>query len=217
MSDTKDAIDLMVEAMDAANPPSEAPDNTGQAVEVEEVKAEEHSDSEDGDYGNEQFKNRNTRIYGQKFVPNNTDFRSTTEKTETTFSAEVFRQWDTAEQLPNGGIDFPLGINYAGATNTSTGPNETELVNYIYNGVKTKPKLMWYLQGANVFNDYSPSGITYNATYPATTYNVWIGNSSGTTYLQQENIPTDIDNGASVESYSLIVYAVQVSSVQIKV
>jgi len=51
MSDTKDAIDLMVEAMDAANPPSEAPDNTGQAAEVKEVTAEEHPDSDDGSTG----------------------------------------------------------------------------------------------------------------------------------------------------------------------
>ena len=152
------------------------------------------TDSEDGDYGNEQFKNRNTRIYGQKFVPNNTDFRSTTGKTETTFSAEVFRQWDTAEQLPNGGIDFPLGINYAGSTNTSTGPNETEVVNYIYNGVKTKPKLMWFLQGNNVLGQYSVTGTTYDFVKPYPTYEVYIGdatNATGntTTYQRSINIP----------------------------
>ena len=153
------------------------------------------TDSEDGDYGNVQFKNRNTsRIYGQKFVPNNTDFRSTTGKTETTFSPEVFRQWDTPDQLPNGGIDFPLGINYAGSTNTSTAANSAEVVNYIYNGVKTKPKLMWFLQGNNLLGQYSATGTTYDFLKTGVTYQIFIGdatNATGntTTYNRTVNCP----------------------------
>ena len=51
MSETKDAIDLMVEAMDAANPPANTDGDEGQTVEVEKVKAEEHPDSDEGDSG----------------------------------------------------------------------------------------------------------------------------------------------------------------------
>ena len=156
-------------------------------------------DQEDGDYGNVQFKNRNNRIYGQKFVPNNTDFKSTTGETHTTFSTEIFRQWDAIE-LPNGTIAdsghirLPLGINYAGSTSEVTANNQVQ-ANYEYTGVKTKPKLMWFLQGANPLNEYSVTGKTYNFSYSATTYNVWVGPSNaptGTTsnvYLSQENIP----------------------------
>ena len=153
------------------------------------------TDSEDGDYGNVQFKNRNTnRIYGQKFVPNPTDFKSTTGKTETSFSAEVFRQWDTPDQLPNGGIDFPLGINYAGSTNTSTGGLDNEVINYIYTGVKTKPKLMWFLQGSNLLAQYAATPITYDFALTARTYTISIGNvttatGNTTTYVDPFNIP----------------------------
>ncbi|CAB5214265.1 hypothetical protein UFOVP185_43 [uncultured Caudovirales phage] len=156
-------------------------------------------DVEDGDYGNVQFKNRNNRIYGQKFIPNNTDFKSTTGETHTSFSSEIFRQWDAIE-LPNGTIAdsghirLPLGINYAGSTSEVTANNQVQF-NYEYTGVKTKPKLMWFLQGANPLNEYSPTGKTYNFAYSASTYNVWVGPSNaptGTTsnsYLFQENIP----------------------------
>jgi hypothetical protein len=146
------------------------------------------TDLEDGDYGNQQFKNRQNRIYGQLNQNNPTDFKSQEKKIDTIFSPEIIRQWDTADQPNSSGILIPLGINYAGSSNTSTN-GSSERTNWNYSGVKTKPKLMWYLQGANVFNDYSPTGITYNATLPATTYNVWIASSSGSTYLSQENIP----------------------------
>jgi hypothetical protein len=155
-------------------------------------------DLEDGDYGNIQFKNRNNKIYGQKFVANTTDFKSTTGETKTTFSPEIFRQWDAIE-LPDGTIadsghiQLPLGINYAGSTSSATIGGQDQTV-YQYTGIKTKPKLMWFLQGANVLNEYSSTGKTYNFTYTASTYNVWIGPSNvatGTTtgYLFQENIP----------------------------
>jgi hypothetical protein len=155
-------------------------------------------DLDDGDYGNIQFKNKNNKIYGQKFVANATDYKSTTGETKTTFSPEIFRQWDAIE-LPDGSmadsghISLPLGINYAGTTTSATISGQDQTI-YQYTGVKTKPKLMWFLQGANVLNEYSSTGITYNFTYTASTYNVWIGPSNvatGTTsgYLFQENIP----------------------------
>jgi len=146
------------------------------------------SDSEDGDYGNITFKNTNNRIYGQKFESNNTDFKSSTGETKTFFGPQIFRQWDTPDQLPNGGIDFPLGINYAGTTNTQD-VNDQQIVHYQYTGVKTKPKLMWFLQGNNVLNQYADSGVTYNATYSATTYTAWVHDSNGQSGFGFENIP----------------------------
>ena len=152
-------------------------------------------DVEDGDYGNKQFKDINNRIYGQKFVPNTvTNFKSVTGETKTTFSTEVFRQWDTADQSPNGGITLPLGINYAGTSNIQQVSGQEQTF-YQYTGVKTKPKFMWFLQGANILNQYSSTGTTENLTYSASTYNVWIGPSNaptGTTssvYSKQENVP----------------------------
>ena len=140
-------------------------------------------------------KDINNKIYGQKFIPNTvTNFKSTTGETKTTFSSEVFRQWDTKDQLPNGNITLPLGINYAGSSNVQQ-VNGQEQTYYQYTGLKTKPKFMWFLQGANVLNEYAATGKTYNFTYSASTYNVWIGPSNaptGTTsgvYLFQENIP----------------------------
>ena len=146
------------------------------------------TDLEDGDYGNKQFKDRQNRIYGQLTQNNPTDFKSQEKKIETIFSPEIIRQWDTADQPNNGGILIPLGINYAGSSNTSAN-GDSEVTNWNYSGVKTKPKLMWYLQGANVLNDYTPTGTSYNATYSASTYNVWVGFSNGSAYLPQENVP----------------------------
>ena len=63
------------------------------------------TDSEDGDYGNLQWKQQNlNRLYGQKNVYNPTNFKATTGQTSTIFGAEVIRQWDTNDQKPNGGI-----------------------------------------------------------------------------------------------------------------
>ena len=146
------------------------------------------TDKEDGDYGNQQFKILQNRIYGQLNQNNPTDFKSQEKKIETIFSPQILRQWDTDDQPNNGGILIPLGINYAGSSNTSAS-GDSEVTNWNYSGVKTKPKLMWYLQGANVLNDYTPTGTSYNATYSATTYNVWIGFSNGSSYLYQENVP----------------------------
>ena len=146
------------------------------------------TDMDDGDYGNQQFKVLQNRIYGQLNQNNPTDFKSQEKKIETIFSPEILRQWDTDDQPNNGGILIPLGINYAGSSNTSEN-GDSEVTNWNYSGVKTKPKLMWYLQGANILNDYTVTGTSYNATYSATTYNVWVGFSNGSSYLYQENVP----------------------------
>jgi hypothetical protein len=158
------------------------------------------TDAEDNDEGNRIFKNRNNRLYGQKNVANSTDFKSTTGKTETTFGAQIFRVWDSQNpidgQLPNANIQLPLGLNYAGTTNiTTTGADQ--VTNYLYQGVKTKPKLFWNLIGGNVLNEYSDTGTTYNfnpTSYSATTYTVWVATSSGSTWTGYENIPIISNN-----------------------
>lgn len=148
------------------------------------------TDSEDTDYGNEQFKRQNKTIYGQMFVYNQTtNFKSTTGQTTTIFSPEVVRQWDTIENEPSGKILLPLGINYAGSSNT-TGDFGSEITNYIYTGIKSKPKLMFYLGAQNVFLD--TLGEVYNNTYQFRTYQILLLNSDGTSPLiggGSDNLP----------------------------
>lgn len=125
------------------------------------------TDQEDGDYGNKQYKDRNKQIYGQMNYYGPTDFKSQEKRIETTFSPEVIRQWDTADQLGadvNQGIKLPLGINYVGSSSTQEVGNSTQTF-YAYKGVKTKPKLFWFLGSANLFLDtlgeaYATSGYT---------------------------------------------------------
>lgn len=145
------------------------------------------SESDDGDYGNVQFKNQNNRIYGQSFIYGPTAYKSTTGTTTTIFGSEVLRQWDTNDQLPNGGIKLPLGINYVGNTSTyTTGSNGAELISYQYTGVKTKPKLMWYLGSNNIFLE--TYGQVYGSTNPYKTYQIGILNSHGTGSVDYNSI-----------------------------
>ena len=144
------------------------------------------TDQEDNDEGNRLFKINNNRIYGQNYVYNPTSFKSSVKKIDTIFSPELIRVWDSSGTTNNGNIGLPLGINYAGSNNqieTAT----TEKVNWIYKGVKTKPKLFWWLGCQNPFLDVL--GETYNAANFYKTYNVYIQNSSGSTYYQLNNIP----------------------------
>jgi uncharacterized delta-60 repeat protein len=135
------------------------------------------TDLEDGDYGNQEFKNRNNRIYGQKYQYNATDFKATEKKIETIFSPELIRKWDA-------NIGLPLGINYAGSTSdngTNTAPT------YFYKGVKTKPKLFFWLGGFNPFIDKVNE--IYNASYTASTYSFYVSNSSATGYVKENLAP----------------------------
>lgn len=144
------------------------------------------TDQEDNDEGNRLFKINNNRIYGQNYIYNPTSFKSSQKRIDTIFSPELIRKWDSSGTTNNGNIGLPLGINYAGSNNqieTAT----TEKVNWIYKGVKTKPKLFWWLGCQNPFLDVL--GETYNATNFYKTYNVYIQNSSGSTYYQLNNIP----------------------------
>ena len=135
------------------------------------------TDLEDGDYGNKQFKDQNNRIYGQNNVYNPTDYKSQEKRIETIFSPEIVRQWDSDYQKPNGNILLPLGINYAGTTTTQQSGG-SEILNFSYSGVKTKPKLFFNLGSGNLFLD--TLGEVYNNTYGIRTYLINILRSDGT-------------------------------------
>jgi hypothetical protein len=139
----------------------------------------ELTDLEDGDEGNREFKIRNNRIYGRNIVYNPTDFKSQEKKIETIFSPELVRQWDAANV-----IGLPLGINYAASSEQSTYDNQ---VRWIYNGVKSKPKLFFWLMGVSPFID------SVGEVYPYRVYNTYsvkLQNWSGGTRLDYERIPS---------------------------
>lgn len=134
------------------------------------------TDQEDGDYGNKIFKDQNNRIYGQNNVYNQTDFKSQEKKIDTIFSPEIIRQWDTIDTAPNGGIKLPLGINYASSSNEQTSGNSTQVI-YQYKGVKTKPKLFYYMGNQNLFIDTYGESLVYSGY--VLTNQVYISDSNG--------------------------------------
>jgi hypothetical protein len=139
----------------------------------------ELTDQEDGDEGNREFKIRNNRIYGRNIVYNPTDFKSQNKKIDTIFSPELVRQWDN-DNL----IGLPLGINYAASSQQSTYDNQ---VRWIYNGVKSKPKLFFWLMGVNPFID------SVGEVYPYRSYNTYtvkLQNWSGGTVSDYGRIPS---------------------------
>lgn len=130
------------------------------------------SDMEDGDDGNKYFKDRNNKIYGQNYVYNETDFKSQTKKIETIFSPQVTRKWDN-------NVKIPLGINYVSTNSTQT-VGDTEKVKWEYKGVKTKPKLFYYLGNKNIF--FGGVGESYDSVFSFTTYLFNMADSSGISY-----------------------------------
>ena len=141
------------------------------------------TDQEDSDDGNKLFKESNNRIYGQNYVYNPTDFKSQTKKIDTIFSPELIRKWD-ADETSN--IGLPLGINYV-SSNNQVGSGSTVNVNWVYKGVKTKPKLFWWLGSFNPFLDLA--GENYDATNFYTTYSAYISDTSGSTFNKFDRIP----------------------------
>lgn len=139
------------------------------------------TDQEDGDYGNQEFKARNNRIYGQNIVYNPTDFKSQEKKIDTIFSPELIRTWDD-------NIALPLGINYAGSSQTVESGGSESLA-YIYKGLKTKPKLMFWLGGFNPFLNIVGEAYPYSGASAYPTYNVWVSNSNATSVGRFEYAP----------------------------
>jgi hypothetical protein len=135
------------------------------------------TDQEDGDEGNRIFKNQTNRIYGQNLVYNPTDFKSQDKKIDTIFSPELIRKWDD-------NISIPLGINYSANNNTD---NEGQ-VRWSYNGVKTRPKLMYWLGPANPFID--SVGEIY--PYGAGNYNTYTVKVASSLYTGSTVDGTDI-------------------------
>ena len=123
------------------------------------------TDLEDGDEGNRIFKNETNRIYGQNNVYNPTDFKSQDKKIDTIFSPELIRKWDE-------NIGLPLGINYA-ASNQADSDGQ---VRWSYKGVKTKPKLFYWLGTANPFIDNVGEVYSIGTGY-YDTYNVKVSES----------------------------------------
>ena len=138
------------------------------------------TDQEDGDEGNREFKNRVNRIYGRNIVYNPTDFKSQEKKIDTIFSPELIRKWDD-------NIGLPLGINYSATSKIDPVDNQ---IRWQYNGVKSKPKIFYWVGTANPFIDdvnevYSTTGTSYN-TY---TVKVLPSNYTGSSIYNYERIP----------------------------
>jgi hypothetical protein len=138
------------------------------------------TDLEDGDEGNREFKNRVNRIYGRNLIYNPTDFKSQEKKVDTIFSPQLIRRWDD-------NIGLPLGINYSATSDIDKVDNQ---VRWSYKGVKTKPKLFYWVGTANPFIDdvnevYSTTGSNLN-TY---TVKVSPSNFTGVTTVGEDRIP----------------------------
>jgi len=125
------------------------------------------TDLEDGDQGNIDFKNSNTRIYGENKVYNPTEFKSQSKRIETTFSPQIMRQWNPNNNpnfAPND-VGIPLGINYTESSQEIAGANNVTTVDWVYKGVKTKPKLFYNMGNFSPFLDnpdevFTISGVT---------------------------------------------------------
>lgn len=141
------------------------------------------TDQEDNDEGNKLFKDSNNRIYGQNTYYGPTSFKSQEKKIDTIFGPEIIRKWDS-DNVNN--IGLPLGINYVGS-NSQAQSGTSINVNWQYKGVKTKPKLFWWLGSFNPFLDSALE--VYDASKYYTTYQVYVSNTSGTTATKFSNIP----------------------------
>jgi hypothetical protein len=120
------------------------------------------TDLEDGDEGNRIFKLQNNRIYGQNNIYNPTNFKSQEKKIDTIFSSELIRKWDN-------NINLPLGINYSASSEQSDYDNQ---VRWLYKGVKSKPKLFYWMGANNPFIDKSNEVFPYNVAYNTYTVKV---------------------------------------------
>jgi len=110
------------------------------------------TDLEDGDAGNKLFKDSNSRIYGQNNVTNPTSFKSQKKDIKTEFSPQLVRTWNpnnNPEFLGTGfTVSIPLGINY-----TESSQEVGNKVDWLYKGVKTKPKLLYNMGNFSPFLD----------------------------------------------------------------
>lgn len=113
------------------------------------------TDQEDGDSGNRDFKNANNRIYGENKVFNPTEFKSETKTIQTTFGPMVFRKWNPNNnpQFESDAVGIPLGINYVESSQEITADNQNTVIDWLYKGVKTRPKLFYNMGNFSPFLD----------------------------------------------------------------
>ena len=113
------------------------------------------TDQEDGDQGNVDFKRSNNRIYGENKVYNPTEFKSTSKRIATTFSPMVVRKWNPNNNpgIGSNDVGIPLGISYTEQSQEISSTGTTSVVDWVYKGVKTKPKLFYNLGNFSPFLD----------------------------------------------------------------
>ena len=160
------------------------------------------SDMDDNDEGNRIFKIQNNRTYGANMVYNPTSYKTTTGKTETIFSPELIRKWDN-------NIAIPLGINYSAASEQSSYDNQ---IRWTYKGIKTKPKLFYWLNGVNPFLNYVGEVFNYSNT-GYNTYTLKVQNSNNVGGPEQNffapvishTMPMGLDDANKINNDSLCV------------
>ena len=133
------------------------------------------TDQEDGDTGNKDYKDSNKLIYGQRNVYNQTEFKSQTKTIDTSFGPQVIRKWNSNFGPYSGfsqDVGIPLGINYLETSQENGG-----VVDWIYRGVKTKPKLIFNLGNFSPFLDQPLE--SFNISGVTTSY-FRVNNSDGT-------------------------------------
>jgi hypothetical protein len=128
------------------------------------------TDSEDTDSGNRDFYNSNNRIYGENYVFNPTEFKTTSKTIKTEFGSMVFRKWNPNNnpQFESDAVGIPLGINYVETSQEITSTNQQTVVDWLYKGVKTRPKLFYNLGNFSPFLDQP--GEKFNINEVITSY-----------------------------------------------
>lgn len=143
----------------------------------------ELTEKEGTDSGNLDFKNKLDRIYGRNIKTSPTEFKSKGKKIETTYTPSVYRYWGDYNR-------YPLMINYLLNSEDDEG-----IVKNFYKGVKTKPKLFWYLGSYNPF--VKQPNQTFDPTLPYNTYQVKLQASvSGSTNQSSDTIPLIYNNSS---------------------
>lgn len=126
------------------------------------------TDLDDGDQGNKDYKASNSKVYGENVVSNPTSFKSQSKKIETTFSPEVFRKWNPNNNTNFGSNDvaIPLGINYT-EQSQEISSGDVSVIDWVYKGCKTKPKLFFNLGNFSPFLDQQGENISLSGVTTA--------------------------------------------------
>lgn len=127
------------------------------------------------------FESNSRRRYGENRVTNPTEFKSEKKEIKTTFSPMIVRKWNPNNNtgITSNAVGIPLGVNYIEQSQEITSGNNST-IDFIYKGVKSKPKLL-FLNG-----NFSPFLDTYteviNLTGVTTSqFRVMNSNSTGST------------------------------------